>query len=91
MREERLPAQQYLRHLGVFPTGQFVILADRRVVGVMNGYEVVAGGLPPERKGRKRPWHSNLYKEFAGWPTILGIGVCWIGLNFMPGQELKNL
>src|ERR1700722_4146635 len=24
-------------------------------------------------KGRKRPWHSNLYKEFTGWPTILRI------------------
>jgi GNAT superfamily N-acetyltransferase len=32
--EERLHAPQYLRHLEVFPAGQFVILSDRRVVGM---------------------------------------------------------
>jgi hypothetical protein len=32
--EERLHAPQYLRHLEVFPAGQFVILADSRVAGV---------------------------------------------------------
>jgi len=57
--EERLHAPQYLRHLEVFPAGQFVILADCRVVGMTTTMRYDVSGtmrgerLPAGKKGRK--------------------------------------